>query len=81
VHVPDLDEAIGIMRGGGVLGVGGKNEFGELWAMLDGSSDRPETHTFVEKSRSEIMRFLLQRSSQNCAISFIRLPFLPPLEP
>ena len=31
VHVPDLDEAIGVMRGGGVFGVGCEDELGELW--------------------------------------------------
>lgn len=30
VHVPDLDEAVGVVRGGGVFGVGGEDEFGEL---------------------------------------------------
>lgn len=30
MEVPDLDEAVGVMGGGGVFGVGGKHELGEL---------------------------------------------------
>lgn len=33
VEVPDLEEARGVVGGGGVFGVGGEEEFGELYII------------------------------------------------
>lgn len=82
MQVPDLDETVWIMRSGGVFGVRGKDELRELFscqlAYVIGTS---RNITFVENPISEIILFLLHLSSQNCAISFIRRPFLAPPEP